>query len=269
MSYLSIPKEMNIYRQEQSLLPDVSVVSNFIKNFAPWLKVKVKKSPVDSIKDKSLQKTAAEKFAQARILDADIFNLNDNPFPVEVQFEERLLRKESAAMSAALYSGVALSDIYRSFLPNREYSDFTKINVFFTDRLIATAEGKGGAHIRYALFNVPVIISIPGLVYGPAKSRNYYLMKNALSTGTAPSIATVYSKKAIANEFLEKDDSRLTHISCNSCAQALFFHLTGNPFCRHKSCILFNAHTQVDLLRKRKGLCKTCSNFLNEVKKAV
>jgi len=31
--------------------------------------------------------------------------------------------------------------------------------------------------------------------------------------------------------------------------QTLFFHLTGNPFCKNKNCRLYNAHWQEDLIQ--------------------
>jgi len=263
---LSIPHSVTIYRQEISALPDAAAVCEFLKNLAPWLEVTVKDSPVFPMKDKSKKDSLCELFARARIVDPESFTLNEKPFPAEIQFEMRLLDQSSSAWSSALYSGHYLAEIFRSVLPKKDWADFSKVNIVFTDRVVATREGNR-AHIRYALFGVPTIISTAGIVYGPARSRNYYLVRNAVSAGTNPALARAHAKKASGEDFLEVGDPRLTSIACNICSQALFYHLVGDPFCGRKSCILFNAHTQADILRRRKGLCGACRLVVADAEK--
>jgi hypothetical protein len=264
---LSIPRSVTIYRQERSAVPDLSAVCAFLKTFAPWLEITVRDSPLISIPDEAKQKLLAERFARARITNPEKFTLNEKPFPADFQFEMRLLWSSSDAFSCALYSGLEMIEILRDILPREEWSDFSRINAVFTDRAVATSEKDGRAHIRYAVFGVPVIISVAGMVLGPAKPREYYLTRNALSAASSPALAAAYARRILGREFLLADDSRLTAVACNITAQALFFYLVGNPFCEHKSCILFNAHTQADLLRRRRGLCRECQTFLARVRK--
>jgi len=264
---LSIPRSVTIYRQERSAVPDVSAVCAFLKTFAPWLEITVKDSPLVSITDEPKQKLLAERFARARIVNPEKFTLNEKPLPADFQFEMRLLRSSSCAFSCALYSGLEMIEILRNILPREEWSDFSRINVVFTDRVVATRESDGRAHIRYAVFGVPVIVSVAGMVSGPAKPREYYLTRNAISAASGPALAAAYARKMLEREFLLADDPRLTAVAYNIVAQALFFYLAGNPFCERKSCILFNAHTQADLLRRRRGLCRECQSFLARVRK--
>lgn len=267
---LSIPRRIVIYRQERSALPDLKSVSAFLKNLAPWLEVTLRDSPLVSITDEAKQKLLAERFARARIIDPEKFALNEKPFAADIQYEMRLLQRSSSSWSSALYSGLYLMEIYRDILPREEWSNFSRINMVFTDRVVATAESDARAHIRYAVFGVPAIISVAGMVMGPAKPREYYLARNVLSAAGTPTLAAAYAHKMVEREFLVSDDPRISAVACNICAQALFFYLAGNPFCEHKSCILFNAHTQADLLRKRKGLCKSCRTVIaNTMKENV
>jgi hypothetical protein len=264
---LSIPHSVTLYRQERSALPDLETVCAFLKNFAPWLEITVRDSPLLSITDEAKQRLLAERFARARIIDTEKFVANEKPFPADIQYEMRLLQRSSSFWSSALYSGLYVMEIYRSIFPCERWSDFSRINMVFTDRVVATSGKDGRAHIRYAVFGVPVIISVAGMVSGPAKPREYYLTRNALSAASSPALAATYARKMMGRDFLLADDSRLSAVACNITAQALFFYLTGDPFCERKSCILFNAHTQADLLRRRKGLCRKCQSFLAGVVK--
>ncbi|MBI3600867.1 MAG: hypothetical protein HY097_09560, partial [Nitrospinae bacterium] len=49
-------------------------------------------------------------------------------------------------------------------------------------------------------------------------------------------------------KFIEYDDQRMTEVCKGYAAQALFYHIAGEPFCQDKGCRLFNAHWQEELI---------------------
>jgi hypothetical protein len=55
--------------------------------------------------------------------------------------------------------------------------------------------------------------------------------------------------------------------------QAFFFHVTGNPFCTDKTCRLFNAHWQEELLTAQLSgepeLCPHHQKIVDEITKNV
>jgi hypothetical protein len=93
----------------------------------------------------------------------------------------------------------------------------------------------------------PSLISTTGLVEGPAKPREFYVAKRGLRIETADARYELL-KENFAGRFLDFDDPRLTQVAKGYALQALFYHITGEPFCDDKDCVLFNAHWQEELL---------------------
>jgi len=56
-------------------------------------------------------------------------------------------------------------------------------------------------------------------------------------------------KGELKGRFIDHGDPRLTEVMKGYVMRALFFHLTGNPFCDHPDCRLYNAHWQEELIR--------------------
>ena len=138
-------------------------------------------------------------------------------------------------------------------------------DIILTSRLCATPGEDNRPHLRTSIYGFPSIISTSGIVEGPAKPRDYYLYKQRYAR------LGVWDREAhrIAERFkglfIDYGDSRLTEVIKGYVAQAIFFHITGDPFCVRKTCRLYNAHRQEDLIRAQIAsgvFCKTHERFL-------
>ena len=65
-------------------------------------------------------------------------------------------------------------------------------------------------------------------------------------------------KKKYQGSYLEYHDKRLAIIAEGYVMQALFYYLTGEPFCDLRECRLYNPHWQKDLLYSQLEVGKLC-----------
>lgn len=56
-------------------------------------------------------------------------------------------------------------------------------------------------------------------------------------------------KQKFAGRYIDYDDSHITEIIKGYVLQAMFYHITGNPFCNNRNCRLFNAHWQEEVIQ--------------------
>lgn len=142
------------------------------------------------------------------------------------------------------------------------------IDIIITDKLIATyADTDKRLHLRAAVFGYPSVISASGIVEAPAKPKEYYLQKQKYSLLKAWELKEKEVKQKFKDRFIDYCDPRLTEALKGYIAQAIFFELTGSPFCENKSCRLFNAHWQEDLIRAQIKSGKFCKFHKAELKK--
>ncbi|MEM3089688.1 MAG: hypothetical protein QXY22_03885, partial [Candidatus Nitrosotenuis sp.] len=66
-------------------------------------------------------------------------------------------------------------------------------------------------------------------------------------------------KEKYRGQYLDYADERLETIVEGYCMQAIFYHITGEPFCDLLDCRLHNAHWQRDLLYSQIEFGKICS----------
>jgi hypothetical protein len=69
---------------------------------------------------------------------------------------------------------------------------------------------------------------------------------------------------------LNYNDKRLTEVLTGYIYQAIFYHLTGQPFCHESNCRLYNAHWQSEVLNAQLNppeFCKMHQLLLNRLKK--
>lgn len=144
------------------------------------------------------------------------------------------------------------------------------IDILLSDKLIATyEESDKRLHLRAAIFGCPSVISTSGIVEAPAKPREYYLAKQKYGLLKAWELKEKEVKQKFKDRFIDYHDPRLTEVLKGYLAQAIFFELTGNPFCENKSCRLFNAHWQEDLLRAQIKSGKFCKKHSLELLKII
>ncbi|MFQ6013030.1 MAG: DUF6775 family putative metallopeptidase [Thermoplasmata archaeon] len=179
------------------------------------------------------------------------------PLLGDVDIERRLLLDPRNRLPGILYDGFRLQLLLRSFLPPEERSLRT-VHVAFTPRLISTFDaGDRVYHARVIVCGLPAVASTSGVVEGPAKPKAFYVAKRRYSAlGVAP--PTEVLKEALAGQFIDYDDERLTEVFKGYALQAFFFHLIGDPFCGDRACRLYNAHWQEEMLQAQIASGRLC-----------
>ena len=162
--------------------------------------------------------------------------------------------------------GFYLQRIYSRIIDENEMQ-LNHMHVIFEDNLVCTHdENDKRYHARPIICGSPSIISIAGIVEGPAKPKGYYfkqMLKDLLSINS----------KEIENEFAESfvsnEDPRLVPVATGYVIQAVFFFLTnGNPFCSIYPCRLFNSHWQEELIYTQVIKPVLCKQHLGILAKA-
>ncbi len=205
-----------------------------------------------------------EKIASTRIFDLKKQFKKHNP-----SAEDIVVEKENKDMSTQeemiLYDGFEFQKIITEFIPkNKDRKD--TLHIIFTNKLICTFdENDFRYHARALIGSNPTIISTTGMIEAPAKPKQYYLdlMINL------PDKRVEEIKKEYEGEFLEYHDSRISEITEGYLLQAIIYHETGEAFCEHRDCRLFNAHWQKDLFfsqLENKKFCKKHQDILNKLK---
>ncbi len=213
-----------------------------------------------TIEEKNAQVSQA--LAAARVLNPRLPWRDRQPLPGEINFERRFLFAPQQKPLGILYDAWQLQKIMRSLIPSGE-NNWEHLHLVITNQLIGTwDQANKSYHYRTAFFGLPSIISIPGLVEAPAKPRQFYLK---LKMGIPYEI--------LKNEFrqfiFDYEDPRLKEILKGYLLQALFYHLTGEPFCPDPSCRLYNAHWQEEMIKAQIqngiGLCPSHLKTLNQL----
>ena len=189
----------------------------------------------------------AKEMAAARVTDIARALGTVEPPSQLILFERRQLESPGRRVHGVLYDGGRVQRILRGALPPKERTLDTP-HVAFTSRLVGTfGDADRRYHARATVLGYPSLISTTGLVEGPAKPREFYVAKRGLRIETADARYELL-KENFAGRFLDFDDPRLTQVAKGYALQALFYHITGEPFCDDKDCVLFNAHWQEELL---------------------
>jgi hypothetical protein len=167
-----------------------------------------------------------------------------------------------------IIDGFYLQRIYSEIIDENE-SQLSHFHLIFEDNLVCTFdENDKRYHARPIICGTPSIISIPSIVEGPAKPKEYYfkqMLKDLLS------ISSKEIDKEFEGSFISYGDPRLTQVVTGYAIQAIFFFLTnGNPFCSQYPCRLFNSHWQDELIYTQvinPVLCKEHLEILSEAGK--
>jgi hypothetical protein len=207
----------------------------------------------------------ARKIAGTRVLDISL-PLDEIREPIygEVDVELRKLTGRVSSLGG-LYDGLWLQRIlYRTMaekISDEFRSGFT--HIIFTGRLFGTFEVKR-YHARVILTGLPSLISTSGIVEAPARPKEYYWLKAGFIQGRKDirELDLIYKGR-----FIEYDDTRITPVLGAYALQAIFYELTGNPFCNNPSCCLYNSHWQEEVLRAQleRKLCEEHRNTLGGI----
>jgi len=106
---------------------------------------------------------------------------------------------------------------------------------------------------RSILCGFPSIVSTSGAVEGPARPRGYYVAKMM-------GLTDAEARRKYLGRFLEHDDPRMPEVANGLAAQAVFYHLTGDPFCEREDCRLFNARWQEQLVASQVRSPRFCES---------
>lgn len=144
---------------------------------------------------------------------------------------------------AALYDGHELLRVLERSLPNDG-----SLHLVLTGRVVCTF-GDRRYHARTVVGASPAIVSVGGIVEGPARPRGYY-------ADLAAGVPQAEAEGRHAGSFLTARDPRIAGAVGGCLLQAVFYYETGEPFCADRGCRLFNAHWQEEAIAAQAGgLC--------------
>lgn len=169
--------------------------------------------------------------------------------------------KERAVQTHGLI--LNLYDTERAFRRAQPVPGKESCHIILTDKLFATLDEIQRPHIRASIYGWPSIISLSGIVEGPAKPKEYYQYKQKYTRLGVWQIEEPRVRKKLKGAFLEYGDKCMTEALKGYLAQALFYFMTGNPFCPEKACRLYNSHWQKELLFSQIEKGRFCSFHRN------
>ncbi|MEW6222457.1 MAG: DUF6775 family putative metallopeptidase [Candidatus Hadarchaeota archaeon] len=209
----------------------------------------------------------ARDLASTKVRDLLRADFETDTLPGEIDFERRLISNPALRILGVVYDGYKLQAVLRKLLPEEEL-DAGHVHIVFTNRLFVTwDESDGRHHARVSVYGFPSIISTTGIVEAPARPKEYYMLKQGYAALGATVPAAELAK--FRARFIDYDDARLTEVMKGYAAQALFYHIFGEPFCEDKKCRLFNSHWQEEVLESQLGkqeFCARHAKMLGELK---
>jgi hypothetical protein len=261
--------KVHLYGEPSSKTLDLQEVAGYLKEKLGKISVDVR-GPLVAATSSEDAESLARKLAEAKVRDLTNPSVRTEPLPGEVEFELKLLRDPSLRFTGVLYDGFRLHAVAQELLPAGEL-DMDHAHIVFTNRLFGTwDEGDGRYHARVSIYGFPSLISTTGIVEAPAKPKEYYILKQryAVLGGLIPLEGL---KERFRGRFIDYDDERLTEVMKGYVMQALFYHLTLDPFCSDKRCRLYNAHWQEEVLEAQLSqpeFCERHSEMLEKLKRA-
>jgi len=184
----------------------------------------------------------------------------------EIDYERRNISKSVDDRTMGIvYEGFNLQKLHLELFKEEE-RNLAHLHLIITNQLFATWDYPNCRyHARVGIFGFPSILSTSGVVEAPAKPRDFYLKKQL-----GENVHRL--KEDYKGSFIDYDDSRMNDVLKGYVLQALFYHLTGYPFCDDKNCRLFNAHRQSEMihaqLHSQYELCSHHQTMLDQLKEA-
>ena len=237
---------MRIILYDEGAAQELSIeeITKYLAQKMEKVKIEVRgnpfvKLPQDKISD------YARKIASTKIQEVSQKILPEQePLYGEIEYEKRRILGKTSAFGI-LYDGLHLQRVFQETIPRGECS-LESAHIIFTNRLFATwDESNQRYHVRTSIYSIPSVISTTGIVEGPAKPREYYLLKQQYER-LGMELTELNDK--FKGSFIDYEDRRLTEVIKGYVMQAVFYSSTGDPFCQDKGCRLYNAHWQEDLI---------------------
>jgi len=243
---------------------DIREIAEYIGDKLSRTEVEVRGNPLAFCLERS--QDYARKFASIKIQDTGReIAFEQEPLYGEIEYEKRRILGKTRSFGI-LYDGFHLHKIFREIVLREERS-LEFIHILFTSRLFATwDEGDKRYHLRTSVYGIPSIISTTGLIEAPARPREYYHLKQQYER-LGKDVTEL--KDRFKGRFIDYEDKRLTEVVKGYVMQAVFYSLTGDPFCEDNGCRLYNAHWQEELifaqLRSKDEFCGQHEKILDDL----
>lgn len=248
---------LRIYLYDEPRAPTLRIdeIRDYIADKVPAAEVVARESFIDfcvsslasEARDLAIQ-SLGEKMARAKVRNLSAPSFSFPPLPGEIEYERRRLTDPHSKVFGLLYDGVRLATTFEDLLPAEEARD-DHIHIVFINQLIGTWDVDDRRyHARVGVYSYPSILSTTGLVEAPAKPRQFYQLKQQYAAFGMYDAAAVL-KRDFQGRFIDHNDERITEAMKGYVMQAVFYHLTGDPFCQDINCRLYNAHWQEEVIR--------------------
>lgn len=244
-------KISKIFLYDEPAIPEIrfSRLGDFLKQTFD-VQVEQRKNIFQSANDSIASEIAASRIFKTR----QPFEKHE-PTTEEVSFEKASFLDSTKTENIVMYDGFEFHKAVTKLIPENEMTS-DQFHIIFTNKFTCTYDQTDFRyHGRALIASNPSIISTTGIIEAPAKPKAYYfeLISNMTQGLNLESI-----KKKYQGMYLEYHDAKLSQVVEGYLLQAIFYYLTGDPFCDKRECRLFNAHWQKDLLYSQLEIAKLC-----------
>ncbi|MCM8784928.1 MAG: hypothetical protein NC899_01585 [Candidatus Omnitrophica bacterium] len=267
---MHIPSFIYLYDGGKTESLDLKEILRYLKNIFKKSKIQIRQEfirfylsskLISEEKEKEINHLAKE-MAKIKVRVIDRKDTSFEPLPGEIEYEKKRLSELESKSFGVLYNGFELVTIF-SKLINKEEFNFDHCHIIFTNQLFGTwDEYDMRWHARVSIYSFPSIISTTGIVEAPAKPREFYLKRRL-------GIDLYRLKEEFKGRFIDYNDQRMTEIMKGYVLQALFYHMTGDPFCEHKNCRFYNAHWQEEIINAQLSanieFCERHKKIINQL----
>lgn len=255
-------KISKIFLYNEQSVPEIKIdkLTDFIK----------KTFSIDSIIRNNIfedkDENIAKKLASCKVVNTKKpFNFH-LPKIEEIEFEKESFVDSSKIKNIIMYDGFEFQKIISDLIKDSE-NTIDNFHIVFTNRLTCTYDQNDYRyHGRAIICSNPSIISTTGIIEAPAKPREYYM---ELISNMAQGLNVDSLKRKYQGSYLEYHDDRISTAVEGYVMQAIFYYLTGEPFCKEEKCRLYNPHWQKDLIRSQIEIGKLCEKHQKMLKELV
>ena len=257
-----------LYGDPSSKTLNLKEIRGYLKQILGDIDVEVRKDFITYLLNSKDIDEFSKRLAQCKVRDLSNSEFEMDLLSGEIRYEKKLIEHPDGKLSGILYDGGRLDVAFQSLIPQEEL-DFNNVHIIFTNRLFGTFDEKDSRyHARVIICGYPSIISTTGIVEAPAKSKEfYYLKQKYLMLGME--IPHEVIKEKFQGNFIEYDDPRLTEIMKGYVMQSVFYHLIYEPFCEEKNCRLYNAHSQKEVINAQlrdPEFCRKHEKILQDIR---
>ena len=257
-------REIDFYLPEDTSGVTIQSVENYIGSLFPTVKTRVCSPILRGLRGSKLEEYA-ESLASSRVKDPSAVIQSSEPLYGEIDYERRAIMGK-ARVGGVVYDGQKVETICLDLL--KTVSSIDRCSIVFTGRLLSTySRDDMRHHLRTVVFGFPSVVSIPGVIEAPAKPKEYYFLRQQLVAAGAGEVELTKLKSSFKGRFIDYDDPSVNSVLKGLALQAVVFHITLNPFCSDRTCRLFNAHWQEELIQSQTISAGFCAHHSKLIKR--